>query len=124
MSAQRSSSAGEKLFVTGVKDGFHTICAIPNDLARKSTFSTASLAPDLLLDSQNYFHLFNTVGCMGFGILLQVNTSLMSLHPKRGPDPSHLFRSRIIASRFLTHQRNQDDVSLQYVFIESGLELF
>lgn len=87
---QRSSFAGEKLFVTLVKHGFHTICAIPNDRARKSTFSTVPLAPDLLLDSQNRFHLFNSGSCAGFGILLQVNTSLMLLHLQRGLDPSHL----------------------------------
>lgn len=116
--------AGEKLFVTWVKDGFHIICAIPNEFARKSTFSTVPLVPDLLLDSQNYFHLFNVEGCTVFGILLQVNISLMLLHPKRGPDPSHLFHSRIIASRFLTHQWNQDDLHLQHGFIESGLRAF
>jgi len=33
-------SAGEKLFVTLVKDGFHAIRAVVNDLARKSAFST------------------------------------------------------------------------------------
>lgn len=72
--------------------------------ARKPTFSTVPLAPDLLLDGQNFFNLFNTGSCKVFGILLQVNTSLTLLQPKRGPDPSHLFCSRIIASRFLTHQ--------------------
>lgn len=61
---------------------------------------------------------------MVFRILLQVNTSLMLLHLKRGPDPSHLFCSRIIASRFLTRQRKQDDLRLQYGFIESGLGAF
>lgn len=66
VSVQRSQFAGEKLFVTWVKDGFHIVRAIPNALARKSTFSTAPLAPDLLLDRQNYFHFFSHWGLHSF----------------------------------------------------------
>lgn len=66
MSAQRSSFGGEKLFVTGVKDGFHIICAIPNDLVRQSTFSAVPLVPDLLLDSQNLLLSFSHWGLQDF----------------------------------------------------------
>lgn len=59
--------------------------------------------------------IFLTIGgYTAFGILLQVNTSLMLQHPRRRPDPSHLFSSRIITSRFPTHQ---DDLCVLYGFI-------
>lgn len=58
------------------------------------------------------FIFFTIGGCTAFGILLQVNASLMLLHPRRRPDPSHLFRSKIIASTFPPHQWNQDDLRL------------
>lgn len=58
-----------------------------------------------------------TGGCTAFGILLQVNTSLMLLHPRRRLDPSHLFGSRIITSSFPAHQRNQDDLCVLHGFI-------
>lgn len=52
--------------------------------------------------------IFLTIGgCTAFGILLQVNTSLMLLHPRRRPDPCHLFGSRIITSRFSTHSETK-----------------
>lgn len=76
--------------------------------------------PDLLLDSQNLLLSFSHWGLQISGILLQVKHPCVAA--SEGGTASFLsIHSRIIASRFLTHQWNQENLHLQYRFIESGL---
>lgn len=60
--------------------------------ARKRTFSTVPLAPDLLFDGQNFFNLFNTGSCKVFGILLQYIPHVAAAKEGTGSFPSILFQ--------------------------------